>query len=371
MSQQQEAAREVDQWTRSPGQQVFRLFGYAGTGKTTLIEEIFAGRGWLYAAYTGRAASVMREKGCVGAQTIHAQIYRPDETRTTTGAGGRAEIGFRRWHDSPLARAPGIVIDEGSMVDAVVGQDLLSFGRKVLVCGDPGQLPPVNGGGFFDAGDPDVMLTEVHRQSRESGILDLATFVREGGDLARWTPTGTDCEVRHRSDLEPAEIWRHMLEADQVIVGTNRIRHRFNTKHRLILGITSPLPVAGDKVVCLRNDREAGLFNGSTWRVEASAASRDQTTVTMDLSSDDGLTGITVCSWSHHFLGREDDLAGGRRRSHQEFDFGYHLTCHKSQGGQWPYVVLFDESRRFDADMARRWLYTGITRAAKRLLVIA
>ncbi len=372
--QHEAVARSVARWLRDPHQQVYRLFGPAGTGKTTLVRELVEGA-WLYASYTGKAALVMRQKGCAGAQTIHSLIYRPDDARSTVGADGRRQVGFRRWSESPLGRAPGIAVDECSMVDDQVGKDLLAFGKKVLVCGDPEQLPPVRGCGFFTSGSPDFLLTEVHRQAKTSGILDLATFVRQGGDPADWvlgTERTRDCEVVDRCALTPAEIWHRMITCDQVIVGTNRMRRLFNAKHRRILGRTSPLPEPGDKVVCLRNDREQGLFNGSMWRVETAQASPDQTTVTMALSSDDGGAELAepVRAWSHHFFGRGDDLPEARRRQHQEFDYGYHVTCHKAQGSQWGSVVLFDESRRFDADTARRWLYTGVTRASERLLVV-
>lgn len=361
---------------RTPGQQVLRLFGYAGTGKTELLRSLVenSGRPWLFAAFTGKAALVMQQRGCHGARTIHSLIYRPDDAASTVDASGRRQIGFRRWHDSPLYQAPGIVIDEGSMIDEPLGRDLLSFGKKILVCADPAQLPPVSGGGFFTSGEPDVFLTEVHRQALESGILDLATFVRGGGHPSSWTPRGDDCEVWSRTDTEPIGIWRRMLDADQVIVGTNKTRHGFNSKHRLMLGVgrSSPFPVAGDRVVCRRNDREAGLLNGSMWRVESSSLSEDQTAVTMELSSEDGLgqSVAPACSWTHHFLGRERDIPEPRRMWRQEFDFAYHVTCHTAQGSQWPSVVLYDESRRFDDDTARRWLYTGITRASERLLVV-
>ena len=71
------------------------------------------------------------------------------------------------------------------MVDEELGRDLLSFGRKVLVLGDPAQLPPVKGGGFFTEAEPDVMLTEVHRQAADNPIIRLSMAIREGGQIER------------------------------------------------------------------------------------------------------------------------------------------------------------------------------------------
>jgi exodeoxyribonuclease-5 len=164
-----------------------------------------------------------------------------------------------------------------------------------------------------------------------------------------------------------------MTLADQVIVGLNRTRRRLNVQHRRLLGTESPWPVGGDKVVCLRNDRELGLFNGSMWRVQSAEVSPDESTIALDLGGDERPSrDLSVRSWAHHFSGREqllDDLGFGRIE-HAEFDWGYNITCHKAQGSQWDDVVLVDESRSFDASTARRWLYTGVTRAAKRLLLV-
>jgi len=117
--------------------QVFRLFGYAGVGKTTLARHIAEGAQGeaVFAAFTGKAALVLRSKGCVGASTIHALIYRASE-----GAEGAPT--FTLNHDGPASKAGLIVIDECSMVDAELGRDLLSFGKPILVLGDPAQLPP-------------------------------------------------------------------------------------------------------------------------------------------------------------------------------------------------------------------------------------
>src|SRR5580765_3244636 len=165
---QQQALTVVAEWLRSkPGSngapQVFRLFGYAGTGKTTLARHIAdeADGEVKFAAFTGKAASVMRGKGCRGASTIHSLIYRARES-------GEEIPSFDLWDEAPASKAELIIIDECSMVDAELGRDLLSFGVPVLVLGDPAQLPPVQGAaspaGFFTEAEPDAMLTEVHRQ---------------------------------------------------------------------------------------------------------------------------------------------------------------------------------------------------------------
>lgn len=410
-SEQELAIEAMTRWMNSPDSpQVFLLVGPAGTGKTTLAGRIAASssRRWLYASYTGKAALVMQQKGCEDARTIHSLIYRPDgeamaaaekaeakakkkakgKTGQEKGSGGSAGDGdpsrsklqpqFRLWDDSPLCWARGLIVDEFSMVDQEVGKDILSFGKKVLVCGDQDQLPPVSGGGFFTGRTPDFALTKVYRQAAGSGILDLATHVREGRSLrdrVGWSSPSGDCEVISRDGRAASEIMERMVSADQVIVGTNRTRHQFNDRYRRLSGIASPYPVVGDKVICLRNDRRAGLLNGSRWRVLEQSLWSDARVVEMTLATEDGTTPgqVTVRSWTDHFLGKEKQLdeLGPVRMSRQEFDFGYYVTCHKAQGSQWDDVVLYDESGVFDQDTRRRWLYTGVTRAARRLLVVA
>src|SRR4029079_1949862 len=130
----------------------------------------------LFAAFTGKAALVMRSKGCEGASTIHSLIYRTLEAGAETPS-------FELWNDAPASKARLIVIDECSMVDAELGRDLKSFGVPLLVLGDPAQLPPIQGGGFFTDAEPDTMLTEVHRQARDNPIIRLSMDVREGRKL--------------------------------------------------------------------------------------------------------------------------------------------------------------------------------------------
>lgn len=364
---QNEALASVAAWlkavrkpsTRGATAQVFRLFGYAGTGKTTLARHIAEGVDGdvRFAAFTGKAAQVMRSKGCEGAVTIHSLIYR-------TRDSGAEVPSFELWDDAPVSKAALVIIDECSMVDSELGRDLLSFGVPVLVLGDPAQLPPVQGGGFFTEAPPDAMLTEVHRQAADDPIIRLSMEVRAGRNI----PTGIfgKSQVVSRADLDPDRV----LNADQVLVGRNATRRAYNTRLRERRGIEGALPVAGDRLVCLRNNRAKGLFNGSLWSVKQCAISKSQL-VTMRVLPDDadGEKPVKVSVRPECFTGGIEDVPWPTRRRYDEFDFGYVLTVHKSQGSQWDDVVLFDESFAFP-EHHDRWLYTGITRAARRLTLV-
>jgi len=338
---------------------LFRLFGYAGTGKSTLARHLAENVEGLvvFAAFTGKAALVMRSKGCAGASTIHALIYRASE-------GEEGAPTFTLNHDGPASRAGLIVIDECSMVDAELGRDLLSFGKPILVLGDPAQLPPVKGGGFFTEAEPDVMLTEIHRQAANDPIIRLSEIVRSGGEIA-YGEYGESRVIR-RDEIDAAAV----LAADQVLVGVNRTRRLYNQRIRQLLGLSEALPVVGDKLVCLRNDRAKGLINGGLWRVEALGGMRkDFVRMTVRAEDDVGRAQAKVAVLKQFFEGAEADLPYPVRRESDEFDYGYALTVHKAQGSQWDTVMLFDESRAFREHRAR-WLYTGLTRAARKLTLV-
>jgi exodeoxyribonuclease-5 len=365
---QDDALKAVSAWLKSnPGRngtpQVFRLFGYAGTGKTTLARHIADGVDGevKYAAFTGKAAAVMRGKGCHGATTIHSLIYRARES-------GEEIPSFDLYDDAPASKADLIIIDECSMVDAELGRDLLSFGVPLLVLGDPAQLPPIqtgaNAGGFFTEAEPDVMLTEVHRQAQDNPIVRLSMDIRAGEPLepGRYGET----EVVRKADLDPQRV----LDADQVLVGRNNTRRSYNTRLRERRGFDGPMPSAGDKLVCLRNNRKKGLFNGSLWSVK-DRGGRKSGIMTMRLLPDDetGARGVKVSVRPECFTGGIEQVDWTRRKPYDEFDYGYVLTVHKAQGSQWDDVVLFDESFAF-SDSRERWLYTGVTRAVERLTVV-
>lgn len=402
--EQDAALSAVADWMQS-SDQLFRLFGYAGTGKTTLAKHFAEGveGSVLFAAYTGKAAHVLRTKGCEGACTIHSLIYHSkDRARTQLRelelqlaetiielkAEGATDEDVARHNvviklqallheertaaarpmftlnpESIVKAASLVVIDECSMVDGGMGQDLLSFGAKVLVLGDPAQLPPVGGAGFFTEGvTPDVMLQDIHRQAADNPIIAMATRVRNGTALELGQYGSSS--VIDRQDIRQDDV----MNSDQVLVGRNATRHASNKRLRGLLGFDSELPMPDDKLVCLRNNSDKGLLNGAIWRIQ-DVGHMDDTRVHMTVCPEEGGPDLEVEAHMHYFQGQGQKLAWYERKDAEEFDYGYALTVHKSQGSQWNNVMLFDESWVFRNDKWR-WLYTGITRAAEKLTVV-
>lgn len=401
------ALRAINRWSRTTDL-VFYLGGFAGSGKSTIANLAVGNLDgiWLFAALTGKAAHVMRRKGCHGARTLHSLIYRPaGESKSAELKSVLARIEMLRqiaepseaeaselawcermrvklleeqrpqwsvWADSPLSYATvrGVVVDECSMIDDRLGEDLESFGKKILVLGDPAQLPPVGAPGRYSRREPDFLLDEVHRQARESGVLRLATSIREGGSLLSWDAT-PDCRVIRRG-VGPLTLGKIARESDQILVGRNVTRRVISERMREIAGRSSRMPEEGDRVVALRNERETGLLNGSQWRVAASAGDESDDVCSLSLVSEDDSSETLDCSaWTHHFLGRSEELlVRDDRRDLSELDWGYALTVHKAQGSQWPSVLVFDESGSFNGADRRRWLYTAVTRASRELTVV-
>lgn len=358
--QQSRALKAVEEWYASkPRKQVFRVFGYAGVGKTSLAKH-FAGsiKGTvLYAAYTGKAALMMRNNGCTNATTIHSLIYKAEDDADD------GSVSFRINMASPLKKAALLVIDECSMVDASLAEDILAFGVPVLVLGDPAQLPPVSGSGYFTNAEPDVMLTEIHRQAKDNPIVHLATIVREGGSLT----IGRYGDSIVSSEIESTDPF---MQYDQVIVGRNDTRTGINGMIRGMLGYTDSIPVHGDRVICLKNEKRIGILNGEMFKVLAVEPNGNPKSYynkyrIIDLDTEQKKLTVKIHNGFFDGTGAPD---WRYRKGTQEFDYGYAITAHKSQGSQWNDVLILDESWCFRED-ARRWLYTAITRAQNKILV--
>ena len=397
--QQRRALEMAFRWLDDPtAGQVFYLAGYAGTGKSTLARAIndYVGGYAVCGAYTGKAASVMARKGLPGATTIHRMIYTPTGSDTTKLDALRDELAvlegvaepdrataaradalrsavaeaeaqakqpsflLKSREECDLALAPLCILDECSMIGERLGQDVLSFGCRTLVLGDRAQLPPVKAAGYFTDRRPDYELTEIHRQAQESPILRLATLAREGKSI----PYGEfgDASVVRSIDAQLA------LGVDQVLCGTNLTRQSINMRHRQLAGIADPMPRAGEKLVCIRNDHQQGLLNGTQWRCEEDVEGWEpgDGAVPLTISPLEGGAPMTVPADPNIFLDEANKPAFGSHA--QQFTWGDCLTVHKSQGSQWGSVALFDNWPRRDSHT--NWLYTGITRAAEKLILV-
>ena len=397
--QQDAALRDIEAWLKRPPsleEQVRKLFGYAGTGKSTLAKEINAmvGGQALACAYTGKAASVISKKGLPGASTIHSLIYTPvgdgkqrireleeelkmlekGEQRTPLLQNRimavRRSLHEARFNSGPqfvlkeessITGAPLVILDECSMVPERMAEDLMSFGVRLLVLGDPAQLPPVKGTGYFTQGRPHNMLTEVHRQARDNPIIDIATRVRQG-EVVPMGDYGEGARVVSRIDAEEA------VAHDQVLCGTNKKRQAINKRHRQLDGHVSPFPYAGERLICLKNNRELGLLNGTIWTAAEDTAEpdADDEQVFLRIRPEEGGEPMGVPAEVSLF---HDDMEKADWRSKgQHFTYGYAVTVHKAQGSQWDKVLLFDDWP--SSDTHRNWLYTGVTRAAERLTIV-
>jgi exodeoxyribonuclease-5 len=259
-----------------------------------------------------------------------------------------------------IADADLIIIDEVSMVNEKMGRDLLSFGKKVLVLGDPGQLPPVEGAGFFVNDNPDIMLTEIHRQARENPIIALATMAREGYRLDFGTYGSSKV-------IEPTARKPDDFLGPQIITGKNDTRCDFNNLVREAKGFRKGEVTPSDRIICLKNNHALGLLNGSMWEAKGGTLSSDGRVGEFVIESEDDGTEKQIVAYTNHFhqIERGDFIHPTAR----EFDFAYAITGHKAQGSQWDKVTVVNESFVF-RDMSSRWLYTAITRAIDSVTVI-
>jgi exodeoxyribonuclease-5 len=340
--------------------QVRSLGGYAGTGKTTVVRHLCdLLPGHAVCAFTGKAADVLRRKG-VDASTIHSLIYWPEEVSWYDEDGNlRHDV---EWTLKPPDKVDGrgFIVDEASMVSAEVFCDLLSYGRPIILVGDHGQLPPVSRDAFNPMLDPDVTLETIHRNAGE--IARFADFVRRGNVPGAWpsqkAATGKEVQIVPLRELCELEG-----DPDQTICAFNKTRVMLNREAREYYGYPPHRPVIGDRVMCLKNNRELGLFNGMQGTVTAIAGDEMIFTarhvdyrVRVDLGQ---FNNPRRPDQRHH-------CDSGEKVGGMPFDYAYVVTCHKAQGDEWDCVLVLEQHSR--AWEHARWAYTAATRARRRLI---
>ncbi|MBQ9729483.1 MAG: ATP-binding domain-containing protein [Clostridia bacterium] len=215
---------------------------------------------------------------------------------------------------------------------------------------------------------------------------------------------GDKVVVMPRRKFIGAERQRIMLKADQIICGTNKTRAQLNEEMRRYLGIAEEnlLPTDGEKVICtvnnwekpLDNEERFHLVNGIIGKAKNARDGMDLIGL-MEFSPDLFPCEMTVPfdtalftqgAYAHGYNDRAVILENGevvheRNKSLLKrvkavadepicrFEFAYAITCHKAQGSEFDFVVVFDESGAFGEER-NKWLYTAITRAKDKLLIV-
>lgn len=396
----QEAALDaIAKWHANGGWPPLTLGGLAGTGKTTLISllpGVLPQARIAYAAYTGKAVSVLAGKLADAGQdgqvtTLHRLLYQPagqvlcalsgevlaaGMTRCYVHAGlpegepcpPRNAVSFTPKPD-PLAGLDLVVADEASMIPGQLWGDLAGHGVPVLAVGDHGQLPPVQSS-FNLMARPDLLLEEIHRQHAASPIHAVAQWARGRGHIPQGAYGPGVIKIRP-GDLGRPGMGLHPAEADLIICATNATRVWHNNAMRDWHGRSGP-PCAGDRVICLRNNRDQGLFNGqlgTVLDVSGPVMAGGEAAWRMTIAVEDldlPWSGPVAAS---PFGQRKPDLP--RDRDLAVFDFGYAITAHKSQGSEAPRVLVIEEGWPPPGgdDFRARWLYTAVTRAERELTV--
>jgi len=411
---QQLAIKKMTMWYNLiDNQQYYRLVGYAGTGKTFIINFLIKELGLdsetqvAFCAFTGSAAMNLVKKGNKNATTIHQLIYetsiieKPVYKKVKNKETGEYEntteilryekhfLTTKKIYLNPSIKL--IVIDEFSMASDDMLKDVLSFGVKVLLCGDPGQLPSIQKVNTF-INDYDSILEEIVRQKGESSIIDLSFKAREKIAI----PYGTyndDAEILPMSYLDyPEDALELYAWADQIICGTNKTRKRINNVLRKHLGYTDKLPQVGDKIVCTQNNWKLvayspklgtyiALVNGTmgyVTKIKAISTVSKEFIIDFKTDFDNECIFEDVKVSFYNFDDEVNNPPSNNGKFGREitnvFDFGYCMTVHKAQGNGYGKVLVIAEKmtfgKSFDIETERRWLYTAITRAEKQLIML-
>lgn len=368
-------------WLNEGGREPLTLGGYAGTGKTSVIAvlRLLIHRQkpqWrvAFAAFTGKASQVLADRlhqlrihfPDDSVSTLHALLYSP-----IADAGGDI-AGWKRKTELPFDL---IVVDEASMVTKDIWQDLNRHGVPVLAVGDHGQLPPI-GESFSLMAHPQLVLEQIHRQAAESPILEVARLARETGTIpvGRY---GKGVVKYDRADSDAGVLIDELVQTWKpdtlFLCGMNHTRLRLNSTIRSAAYRDPERPEAGDRVICLRNHWDEGLYNGLVGTLDAIADDRENELVYQASLVDDASAQVFHGPMNKQQFGHNDRLVirRGQEKLYGElFDYGYALTVHKAQGSQARKVIVLEERNRHMTDEEwRRWLYTAVTRAEEELVL--
>lgn len=379
-------ADEILYWYKHGMDEDYVYTGAAGTGKTYVIPYIIHELGLeedevLYVAYTGKAASILMQKG-LDASTIHSAFFEVSEQPvyvdgkivTKNGRIIKKPTFIEREHIS--SRVKLIYIDEWSMVNEDFMRVIYKHGIPVIASGDKYQLKPIFGESPF-AKKVKFELTQITRQAEGSGIIQLATLLRKGEELPIYYNFNNTAHVMSKKFLRN----RHLTEADIILTAKNKTRTIFNDKVRSLKGSTGKLPNVGDRLVCRKNNWTMSLdgiplVNGILGTVVNPIIKSECDTKNgyyrIDFQPD-----YISAPWEYYeallcdyeYLNQPcgakeiDKYNDGAKMEYAEA-----ITVHLSQGSQYGKVVYWDEWVG-DREYMNQLRYTAVTRATDSVIM--
>ena len=362
------------------------LTGGPGTGKTTVVKafiSIFTSLNMKFAlcAPTGRAAKRMSEATSHEAKTVHRLL---EMERTES-----ADRVFRRNMTNPLDERV-IIVDEASMLDLPLMYALLRAMRsnaRLILIGDNDQLPSVGEGNvlsdLIDSGViKTVRLTEIFRQAEESLIVTNAHRINSG-DAPILTATDKDFFfVRREDEREIATTIAELV--------TTRLPRKYGSEAKEQIQVITPSKKGYGGVELLNTELQARLNPPAKFKKEKAAHSTTfregdkvmQTVNNYDLEwTRDGETGFGIFNGdigriesinnleSYLLISFEDRLVEYPFESLSELELAYAITVHKSQGSEYPIVIIPVYSCP-PMLMTRNLLYTAVTRGKNMVLLV-
>lgn len=322
---------------------VYKLGGYAGTGKSTVIRHLISALpNFAVCAFTGKAASILRKKG-VDAKTIHSLIYKAHQDE-------KNNVYFTL---ATSVDCEGIIVDEASMVSEEIYKDLIYFKKPIIFVGDHGQLEPIGDNSFNLMRDTDFRLEKIHRNSGE--IAHFAEFVRNGFRPSSWQHrSGKSEKIKFLSKNSYQEVAQN---ADQIICAFNKTRCEINASVRSLMGKSTLSPQVGDKIICLRNNKQMGLYNGMQGFIAWFHTKNFIQFVSEEFSND-----ISIDLNSFNTIKYEFDFS---KESPNPFDYAYAITAHKAQGDEFNNVLVIEQ--KCDLWSHPKWAYTAASRAKEKI----
>ena len=351
------------------------LTGYAGTGKSTVISDLVYNLdryidipfdSIAVVTFTWKAADVLKKKGIPQASSIHRLIYDVVVDNKT----GEFHC-YRKSISDLQSQCELIIVDEASMTNKEIRDDLESYEIPILYVKDNFQLGPIKKEDSTDSflTHVDSSLTQIHRQALENPIIAMSMEIRNG--VSYFEPGNyKNCVFVRNGNSLPS---KHLLDAEQIICGYNATRIYLNNQIRELKGFDpTSYPAIGEKLIALSNCHKYGIFNGQMFvNVQNQQMFKHipHEIRTIKLINDECI-GQNVKTYFTDVGNPKDTKYPYKDKTLVQFAYGYAITCHKAQGSQFGRTIVFNEPVGRTEEDKLRWLYTAITRTIDKMILL-